>query len=43
MQRFGEIGRAEFFSLEKARVKINLAQIAFLDRLVGTLDSAKGS
>ncbi|MEY2496415.1 MAG: hypothetical protein QOJ45_2907 [Verrucomicrobiota bacterium] len=43
MQRFAEIDRAEFFPVEKARVKINLAQIAFLDRLVVTLDSAKSS
>jgi predicted NUDIX family NTP pyrophosphohydrolase len=42
LQRFVEIDRAEFLSVEKARVKINLAQIAFLDRLVMALNSAKG-
>jgi predicted NUDIX family NTP pyrophosphohydrolase len=42
MQRFAEIDRAEFFSVEKAKVKINVAQIAFLDRLVVALESAEG-
>lgn len=42
LQRFAEIDRAEFFSVGKARVKINAAQAAFLDRLVAALDSAKG-
>jgi predicted NUDIX family NTP pyrophosphohydrolase len=42
LQRFPEIDRAEFFAIEKAKVKINMAQIAFLDRLVIVLDSAKG-
>jgi predicted NUDIX family NTP pyrophosphohydrolase len=40
-QRFAEIDRAEFFSVEKARAKINVAQTAFLDRLVTALDSGK--
>lgn len=31
---FAEIDKAEFFSYEKARIKINPAQIPFLDRLV---------
>jgi predicted NUDIX family NTP pyrophosphohydrolase len=34
MQQFPEIDRAEFFSIEKAKEKINEAQAAFLDRLV---------
>jgi predicted NUDIX family NTP pyrophosphohydrolase len=42
-QPFTEIDRAEFFSVEKAKVKINVAQIAFLDRLVAALDSAEGA
>ena len=42
LQRFAEIDRAEFFSVENAKVKINVAQIAFLDRLAIALDSAKG-
>lgn len=42
LQQFTEIDRAEFFSVEQAKVKINAAQIAFLDRLVMALDSAKG-
>ncbi|MEN3369108.1 MAG: hypothetical protein V7609_1251 [Verrucomicrobiota bacterium] len=41
LQRFPEIDRAEFFSVKKARAKINVAQTAFLDRLVTALDSAK--
>jgi predicted NUDIX family NTP pyrophosphohydrolase len=32
-QTFPEIDRAEFFSIEDARKKINAAQIAFLERL----------
>lgn len=42
LQRFAEVDRAEFFSVEKAKVKINLAQMAFIDRLVVALDSAQG-
>jgi predicted NUDIX family NTP pyrophosphohydrolase len=34
IQQFPEIDRAEFFPIEKAREKINEAQVAFLDRLV---------
>jgi predicted NUDIX family NTP pyrophosphohydrolase len=34
MQQFPEIDRAEFFSIEKAKEKINQAQRTFLDRLV---------
>ena len=37
MQKFPEIDRAEFFSLEKARKKIKEAQIPFLDRLAEAL------
>jgi predicted NUDIX family NTP pyrophosphohydrolase len=33
MAEFPEIDRAEWFSLEDARVKLNPAQVAFLDRL----------
>ena len=33
MQEFPEIDRAEWFSVEQAREKINPAQAAFLDRL----------
>ena len=32
-QTFPEIDRAEFFSIEQAKQKINAAQIAFLERL----------
>ncbi|MEY2520091.1 MAG: hypothetical protein QOF24_1850 [Verrucomicrobiota bacterium] len=42
LQRFAEIDRAEFFSIDKAKVKINVVQIAFLDRLVTALESAEG-
>lgn len=38
-QAFPEIDRAEFFSIEEARRKINVAQIAFLERLSETLRS----
>jgi predicted NUDIX family NTP pyrophosphohydrolase len=34
---FPEIDRAEFFPIEKARAKINEAQLAFLDRLIEAL------
>ena len=37
LQQFPEIDRAEFFPIEKAREKINEAQVAFLDRLVESL------
>jgi predicted NUDIX family NTP pyrophosphohydrolase len=37
MQQFPEIDRAEFFSIEEGRRKINEAQTAFLDRLAETL------
>jgi predicted NUDIX family NTP pyrophosphohydrolase len=37
MQQFPEIDRAEFFSVEEAKKKINQAQIAFLDRLTEIL------
>jgi len=37
MQQFPEIDRAEFFSVEEAKKKINQAQIAFLDRLAEIL------
>lgn len=33
MQQFPEVDEAKFFSLELARLKINQAQIVFLDRL----------
>lgn len=36
-QRFPEIDRAEFFSIEKARQKINSAQVPFLERLCEAL------
>jgi predicted NUDIX family NTP pyrophosphohydrolase len=36
-QTFPEIDRAEFFELETARRKINVAQIEFLDRLSASL------
>ena len=36
-QKFPEIDRAEFFSIEKAMAKINEAQIPFLGRLVHAL------
>lgn len=37
-QEFPEIDRAEFFSIELAKEKINQAQIEFLDRLVEHLN-----
>lgn len=33
LKRFPEVDQARFFSIEKARSKINVAQTAFLDRL----------
>jgi predicted NUDIX family NTP pyrophosphohydrolase len=39
MQRFPEVDRARFFSVEEARMKINTAQTGFLDRLIELLDS----
>jgi predicted NUDIX family NTP pyrophosphohydrolase len=39
LQRFPEVNRASFFSVEEAREKINPAQTAFLDRLIEQLDS----
>lgn len=37
LQQFPEVDRARFFSLADARVKLNAAQAAFLDRLVALL------
>ena len=39
IQQFPEIDRAEFFPVEEAKLKINEAQIAFLDRLAEALES----
>jgi predicted NUDIX family NTP pyrophosphohydrolase len=36
-QEFPEIDRAEFFPIETAKLKINLAQVPFLDRLTNLL------
>lgn len=41
VERFPEIDRASFFPIEEARRKINLAQTAFIDRLIDELDSRK--
>lgn len=38
LKRFLEIDRAAFFSLNSARIKINPAQSAFLDRLIDWLN-----
>jgi predicted NUDIX family NTP pyrophosphohydrolase len=43
MQQFPEIDRAEFFSIEEAKRKINQAQIPFLDRLVKALEPRRES
>jgi len=45
LQRFPEVDRASFFSVDAARQKINEAQRTLLDRLIEVLDSAnpKGS
>ena len=40
LQPFPEIDRARFFRLEEARMKINIAQTVFLDRLIELLDSS---
>ena len=37
-QEFPEIDRAQFFSIDVAKQKINQAQVAFLDRLVDHLN-----
>ena len=42
MERFPEIDRASFFPAQEARRKINVAQAAFIDRLIEKLDSRKG-
>ena len=42
-QRFPEVDRASFFSVEEAREKINAAQTAFLDRLIDLLNSSKSA
>jgi predicted NUDIX family NTP pyrophosphohydrolase len=39
VQRFPEVDRVSFFPVEEARRKINLAQTAFIDRLIEQLDS----
>ena len=41
MQRFPEVDRASFFPVEEARMKMNTAQIIFLDRLIELLESRK--
>jgi predicted NUDIX family NTP pyrophosphohydrolase len=41
MQRFPEVDRASFFSVEEARRKIKAAQTVFLDRLLERLDLRK--
>ena len=40
-REFPEVDRAEFFSLEAARLKMNSAQTEFLDRLADALRSTK--
>lgn len=42
-QRFPEVDRASFFSMEQAREKINAAQAVFLDRLIELLDSGQSA
>jgi predicted NUDIX family NTP pyrophosphohydrolase len=42
MKEFPEVDRANFFSLEEARKKMNAAQCPFLDRLVESLGSRSG-
>jgi predicted NUDIX family NTP pyrophosphohydrolase len=37
-QRFPEVDRADFFRAAQARVKLNEAQVAFIDRLEQTLE-----
>jgi predicted NUDIX family NTP pyrophosphohydrolase len=41
MERFPEVDRASFFRVEEARTKINVAQTAFLDRLIELLAARK--
>jgi predicted NUDIX family NTP pyrophosphohydrolase len=41
MQRFPEVDRGSFFRMDEARMKINAAQTAFLDRLIELLDSRR--
>lgn len=40
-QVYPEIDRFEFFDLERAKQKLNAAQVAFLDRLVATVIAAE--
>lgn len=42
MQQFPEIDRAQFFSVDEAKRKINPAQVAFLERLVERLGADGG-
>jgi predicted NUDIX family NTP pyrophosphohydrolase len=41
MQQFPEVDRAEFFRVEEARMKMNAAQIVFLDRLVEEVEAGR--
>jgi predicted NUDIX family NTP pyrophosphohydrolase len=41
VQRYPEVDRANFFPVEEARRKINVAQDVFLDRLIEQLDSRR--
>jgi predicted NUDIX family NTP pyrophosphohydrolase len=43
LQQFPEIDRAEFFPLEKAKMKINQAQVTFLDRLLEAVEPRDAS
>lgn len=42
VQRFPEVDQASFLPVEEARRKINVAQTAFLDRLIEQVDSCRG-
>jgi len=39
MERFPEVDKARFFSLEEAKLKLKAAQTAFLDRLVNAVEA----
>jgi len=39
-EEFPEVDRADYFTIDKAREKLNLAQAEFLDRLVAALGSS---
>ncbi|MCB1257737.1 MAG: NUDIX domain-containing protein [Microthrixaceae bacterium] len=42
LREFPEVDRAEWFSLEQAKLKLNRGQVTYVDRLLDALNSANG-